>query len=411
MRSAVDRILDWHKSIDSPDLPRKLEKMLDSPFRFFRGTYFLYTQDLDDDFRRPKALDVTGRIIGDLHSENYGTYRSVSGDVVYDINDFDESTGAPFEYDVRRLAISLILGAIENKHRIGDGINAAEAAIRAWLEGLHRWSRTSREEFTKIDAGHAACKLLGRAGIVSRVDFLKTVAEPAPHHSFAIRESKDFPTATEKETRRISEAAPFFFDHCTAPKTAHLSRYKLLHVSRRVAGNGSLGRTRFALLFDNGKSKHPSWEHLRLLEWKESLDSAMDSRRPQCSKHRAESVYGAELAFQLFPKRYLGYTKVGKMEMQGREIGANDARFEHKDFKDLAAFERAAGMFGEILARCHLLGTPRPGARAIPAQVAKRADRYVNSILRFAAFYADQVYSDHDELVRRKDEVQEAWKR
>ena len=161
MRSAVDLILRWHRSVDKPDLPHKLEKISLSPFGFFRGTFFLFTHDLADDFRKPKPIDATGLVIGDLHTENYGTFRSVTGDIVYDINDFDESTTSYYEYDVRRLAVSLILAAIENKHRLGDGLNAAESAIRAWYESLALWSKFRRKQF---EAALANMKKIAEAG-------------------------------------------------------------------------------------------------------------------------------------------------------------------------------------------------------------------------------------------------------
>jgi uncharacterized protein (DUF2252 family) len=71
MRSAVDALLKWHASIESPDLPRKLAKLLESEFRFFRGTFFLYADDLrkkrfSELFRA--GLHAEGVIIGDVHS-------------------------------------------------------------------------------------------------------------------------------------------------------------------------------------------------------------------------------------------------------------------------------------------------------------------------------------------------------
>ena len=411
MRSAVDAILQWHKTVRSPDLPRKLEKMSETAFRFFRGTFFLYAQDLKGEFGRVKPLAESGRIVGDLHTENYGTFRAVTGDVVYDINDFDETTVAPYEYDVRRLAVGLVLAAEENGHRFGDGLNAAEFAIRAWIDSLHRWYGVSRKKFASIEATHPARQLLGSARIADRVEFLKTLVVQDEGYGFVIRPSKEFSDVSKEEKRRIAEAVPFFFQHCTAPKAAQLVKYKLLHVMHRVAGNGSLGRVRYALLFDNGRAKHPGWEHLRLIEWKQSLDSALDASRPEAGRKRAENVYAAETAFQLFPKRYLGHTRIGKMPMQGREIGANDARFKHADFQELEAFDSAATMFGQILARNHLLGArPSDAPGAIPARIGERLDRYVNSVLRFAASYSDQVCTDHDELKRRQGEVAKAWK-
>src|SRR6185295_18674321 len=100
VRSAVDAILKWHHPFHSPDLAVKLQKLTATPFRFFRGTYFLYTSDLAGPFRDPSPIEDRGRVVGDLHTENYGSFRSLSGDIVYDINDFDETTIGYYELDV-----------------------------------------------------------------------------------------------------------------------------------------------------------------------------------------------------------------------------------------------------------------------------------------------------------------------
>lgn len=410
MRSAVDSILKWHKAIHSPDLAHKLDKLTGSPFRFFRGTFFLYCQDLAGPFRKPKPLTAAGPMIGDLHTENYGTFRSVTGDIVYDINDFDETTESYYDYDIRRLAVSIILGALENGHSLGDGVNTAEAAVRSWLDGLRRRARLPRQRLIRSDIEGPAQRLLGRAGEASRVKFLRSIAEPDSELGFRITPSAEFPSATPEEAARIEESFPFFLEHCAAPRVARLARYRLVHVARRVAGNGSLGRARFALLIDNGKAKQPGWEQLRLVEFKQALDSSLDSARPRCKPRRARDVYRAALAFQAFPKRYLGYTKAAGMALQAREIGSNDARFKHTDFTDMARFEEACGMFGQILARCHLLAAPQEGPRAIPKLVRSREDRYVRSVLEFAVAYAGQVHADYDELKRRAGELATAWK-
>ena len=163
------------------------------------------------------------------------------------------------------------------------------------------------------------------------------------------------------------------------------------------------------ILLDKSPKK-PSYGSLRLIEWKQSLASALVSPKPKFPKGRAKEVFEATMACQLFPKRYLGHTRMLDMPMQAREIGANDSRFSAKDFRELDRFMKAAGVFGSILARCHLLGSPSGvGPRAIPKLVAASEDRYVNGLLAFAAAYASQVGADFEELTARREEVHQAW--
>ncbi|MCC6363599.1 MAG: DUF2252 family protein [Bryobacterales bacterium] len=411
MRSAVEAILKWHRRMHSPDLSVKLGKISESPFRFYRGTYFLFTADISTGpYRRPAPLAVRGPVVGDVHTENYGCFRSISGDIVYDINDFDETAVSNYEWDVRRLAVSLLLGALENGHRLGDGVNAAEAAIRGWLDGLQRWARLGRKEFAELPERRQVRELLLTSQEKSRVNFLEGLTEESAQGRFTLRLEGGLHAVSSKERKSAMNALPYFLRHCLTPAGAHPERYRLCDIAARTAGNGSLGRLRYALLLDKAKTKTPSLSTLRLIEWKQALDSALDSPFPHAGKGRAKAVYQATKRFQLIPKRYLGYTVMDGVPMQARELGSNDARFSHKEFVVMERFNRAAALFGGLLARCHLLAAVSGGGpRSIPRSVAGFCDRFVNGILHFAVSYADQVHADFEELRRRREEVQRAW--
>jgi len=328
---------------------------------------------------------------------------------VYDINDFDDTGEGLYEFDVRRLAVSLMLAALENHHRLGDGVNAAEAAVGSWLHALRHWAGCGRREFAELEQQQHVRQLLAFAGDRSRPEFLATLAAQSAGDRFAFQRSRDFREIPARERTAIEAAVPDFLTHCLAPNNADARQYRLEDVTARLAGTGSLGRQRYALLFDKG-GPEKSFETLRLIEWKQALDSALDEPIPAVSKARARNVYSATVAFQLFPKRYLGYTRVAGKPFQAREIGSNDERFSHARFREIERFTQAAVLFGGILARAHLLGSKaRTGPREIPRLVGDREDRFVNGILTFACDYTGQVYADTEELKQREDEVRQKW--
>ncbi len=409
MRSAVNALLRWHKDFRSPDLMRKLKKMRDTPFGFFRGAYFLYAADTTKGPFRYEPLDAVGPMVGDIHSENYGAFRAVTNEIVYDINDFDDTAVSAYEHDVRRIAVSLILAAGENHHRLGDGLNAAEACVRGWLHALRHWSEHKRPHFAEIEQHSHVRELLASAEEVNRVEFLRGVAAQVGPSQFAFRHDKSYRPVDAEVRARVEKALPAFLEHCLAPKDAKPREYRLQDVAARTSGTGSLGRLRLALLLDKGQGE-ADWPALRLVEWKESLDAALDVAKPESSKGRARQVFEATARFQLYPKRYLGYARFQGMPVQGREIGANDQRFSHAHFSDLERFTQAAVLFGGILARAHLLGSPgKGGPRKVPKLVGAREDAWVNGVLSFAAGYASQVQADWEELDTRKGEVEKAW--
>src|SRR6185312_14555898 len=115
-------------------LRRKLEALAGSPFQFFRGTFHLMAWDLFKD-RVPLAAPASpeGLIVGDLHLENFGIYRGASGDLVFDVNDFDDVGRGPLDLDLKRLCTSALL--LPGLAR-GVRSTAAKAIARGWAEEL-----------------------------------------------------------------------------------------------------------------------------------------------------------------------------------------------------------------------------------------------------------------------------------
>lgn len=412
MLSTVDALIRWHRPLVSaalePDLARKIEKLTANPFSFFRATYFLFAAALP---QFDLFLRDAGPIVGDIHTENFGTFRSVTGQIVYDVNDFDETTESAYEYDIRRLAVSLMLAARENGHRLGDGINCAEAAVRGWIEALSLWRHFNRRQFERMPDPPELRQLLADAKEVSRAEFLQKIAAEAAPGLFVFRRGADYPPAPDAERETAIRALPFFLKHCLAPAKADPRRYRFQDVARRIAGAGSLGRHRYAVLLGKADKKQETYSSLRLIEWKQAFDSGLDSKRPSGGKGRARAIFEASCAFQLFPKRYLGYTRMAAFGMQAREIGANDRRFSHKDFQQLPRLHNAAGLFGRILARCHLLGSlHQQGPRQIPAHLHGREDRFVTHVLRFAADCAEQIDASFEEVTAQRGKLEKAWR-
>jgi uncharacterized protein (DUF2252 family) len=107
---------------------------------------------------------VRGPIVGDLHTENFGAFRALTGDIVYDINDFDEASRGSYEIDLRRVVTSILLAALGRGHSRGVGVQAAECAARSYLETLGRLEEIrDRKKFEKLSETTEILKLLHKA--------------------------------------------------------------------------------------------------------------------------------------------------------------------------------------------------------------------------------------------------------
>src|SRR5260370_1367585 len=145
-RDPIDEIISYNKPLLQHEVPReddgkdltrqalqrKIEALANSTFQFFRGTFHLMAWDLLLD-RVPGAETMTheGLIVGDLHVENFGIYRGQSGELCFDVNDFDDVGSGPLDLDLKRLCTSAMLlpGLTE-----GVRVNAARGIALAWAE-------------------------------------------------------------------------------------------------------------------------------------------------------------------------------------------------------------------------------------------------------------------------------------
>jgi uncharacterized protein (DUF2252 family) len=386
--------------------------MSTSPFAFFRGTFHLFARDiLAGPFRKRPCLAPSGQIVGDLHTENFGTFRAITREIVYDINDFDETTLGPYEFDLRRLSTSLLLASMDNGHSLGEGAVAAESCIRGYLDALVRLGKLkTRTDFEQLKDRHDVRNVLASAGERSRTEMMEKIAVESAPGRFVFRSSQNYLPATAKERQKIVAALPAYLTTCLAPQGADPQKYTFQDAAFRIAGCGSLGRTRYAVLLGKGQ-REESFETLRLIEWKDSLNSSLDSDKPTQSKNRARRVTAAAVGFQLFPKRYLGYAELDGRPMQAREIGANDRRFQPKEFSDPERLRHAARIFGEITARDHLLETlgktgPREIVELLHGAV---GERWVKRMVAFAVAYADRTLDDFGEFCSQKDEIAREW--
>ena len=411
IRSAVEQILSFNRAFPPEQLDGKLEKLTTSPFTLFRAAFHLFSRDLNGWCRDWPLSEVTGPIVGDLHTENFGIFRAITGEIVYDVSDFDESTKGSYDIDLRRLTTSILLAALDNGHSFGDGVRAAELAARSYFETLGRLGEIrNRQKLEDLSLSAEIVSLFRKAAEKSRAEFIKKMANEIAPGRFAFRHTERMLPVGDKVLEKAKAVIPSFLAHVLAPPKARPTEYTFQDIAFRFAGAGSLGRARYALLFGKGIKKQEDWTTLRLIEWKQSLDSALDSREPRSSNGRAQQVFEFARAFQLFPKRYLGFVTMDGQPMQTKEIGANDARFNPKSMQDTQHFQRAAQIFGNITARAHLLGSiGQPGPRVM-VQKFKPVDRFVHKLLSFAVAYADRTFEDFDEVIRRKAEIAQSWR-
>ncbi len=236
--------------IDEPrTLERKTRRLAASAHGFLRGSAPLFYEILA---RRPDLAhgpDGVGWIVGDMHMENVGAYRTDDDSVVFDLNDFDDACEGPWQLDVLRLTTSVLLASASFEAPGHDAIDFAHQAVRAHVAAAFDGARLLPESCEPI------ADLVEQCRSRKRDDFLDSVTETVFGRLRIKRNKRTFdgipedvaaaPHLLASYVRSLAEHAP-----------AHAERWRVADVATRLAGNGSLGRKRLWVLVFDGAGFH-----------------------------------------------------------------------------------------------------------------------------------------------------------
>jgi uncharacterized protein (DUF2252 family) len=422
MRDPITEFMNYNRSFArrNPELLRlKVARMADSPFSFFRGTFHLYARDVIDRLYGAMPL-LSGEgaeleLVGDLHSENYGTYKAEDGVVHYDINDFDETTHGRLDLDVCRLATSLFLAARDCNSSVADAVQVTLAGLQTYSDSVRRFLKKGRTGEFDLKEGTATeyppvAHLIDQSAAVKRPEFIGKITEVANGRRRLIRSLRYF-NLPENEVQQAQRLLDDYRKRMPEPPTKDF--YEVEDVCGRVSGVGSMGRFRYvALVAGKGKKEARNV----LLELKEARPSAYDLYRnretsPDAFKERAKKVIAVQKESQAASSPYLGFAVDDAMSFQVRELGPNDARLDFKELKGRPNLELAARAQAGILARTHARAAGRAVGPVNPLAELNDADVFEQRVLAFALFYADQVRRDWGRFVGQRQELEncEKW--
>jgi uncharacterized protein (DUF2252 family) len=407
---------NWRPEYDRPDpidlvmasnqgrvpelIPLRLARMAASPFAFLRGAAVVMAWDLS---RTPRmGLNVV--IDGDCHVDNFGLFGTPQGQVILDLNDFDETTIGPWEWDIKRLAASVNLSGRANglsrkqRRRAALALVAGYRAAMAQLRGLpvlELWNRhTVPEQMDegemKLDKKSAAIitKSVERALASTNETLLQSAAALGPD-GWRIKLDPPITTAVSPSLRSRIIAALHGYIETLAPERQYMiRRYHVVDIVRRVVGVGSVGlRAYLILLIGNGPDDG------LFLQMKEAAAPAAEPYLPVLPKpYKQEGqrvVYGQRL-LQAAGDPLLGWTTMEKRPFYVRQM---------KNFKGAIPTEWLTGQpfnvfaagYGALLARAHA----RVGDAAVISGYCGGSDTLDKAIADWAEAYGDQTEKDH----------------
>ena len=381
MLDAVEEIRAFNAGRDPERLVLKFRNMRSDPFVFLRATCHLF-------YRRLPELPDSPAVwcCGDLHLQNFGSYKGDNRLVYFDLNDFDEGALAPAHWELVRFLTSVHAGAPSL------GVKRREAAalcgdfLDAYRERLVAGKALWVERDTASGLVH---QLLDGLRKRERAAFLdgRTVRK-GKKRLIRLDNGKALPV-TEKQRERIAQ-----FMAGVARTRDDPAFYEVLDVARRIAGNGSLGVDRFVILV---RGKGPPDGHY-LLDLKEALPSALLPvlKTPQPAwKSEAARVVAVQRRMQAVSMAFLLPERLGKRAYLLRELQPTEDRVTLDAARSgLPALREAVATMGHIVASAQLRSSGRDGSAIADQLIEFGAARWRKSLLAAAEASAKQLRAD-----------------
>ena len=384
-----------------PDLvPVRMGRMIESPFAFFRGAAAVMAFDLS-------STPVTGievHACGDAHLSNFGLFASPERTLLFDVNDFDETLPAPWEWDVKRLAASATVAARQNGFDRAGTTEITRAGVCSYRERMAEFARMSALEvyYSRVEAEYAlSLSKTAGPGVKRQLEKVKTHTSARVISKLTVASADGVPRIIDQppilshsQELRSTELVQRVFEayRSTLRNDVQLllQRFRLVDVARKVVGVGSVGtRCYIALLLDGDDSP-------LFLQFKEAGPSVLEPYWKQAgvTRHGLRVVEGQRI-MQADSDIFLGWA--------GDDEGHD---FYVRQFKDMkgsvevpklsaAELREYLELCGWTLARAHA----QSGLAREISEYLGSGEQFDEAVAAFASRYADQNSADYESLV------------
>jgi uncharacterized protein (DUF2252 family) len=402
-------ILEESNKTRIPQLvPIRFGRMSMSAFAFYRGTADIMAYDL----AKTPVSGIQAQICGDAHLSNFGVFASPERRQVFDVNDFDETLAGPWEWDVKRLAASVVIGGRQNGYTAQESRQAVMRCMQRYRESMQQFALMNHldvwyyhldvESILAMARGMAGAKELQkrveraseRASKRTRIETFPKLAE-AVNGQYRIKDEPPLiyhydPLDTSKDnldTGEWREMVKEYLANLPEERRMIIFRYRSLDVAQKVVGVGSVG-TRCAIVLCLGGAEGDDPLFMQIKEAGASVLEPYLGASPY--KNHGERVVVGQRMIQAASDIFLGWSTFNGRDYYARQL--RDMKFSAEvEGMDPVLFTAYVEICAATLARAH-------ARTSDPAQIGGylgSKDTFDRAIASFAESYADQAERDH----------------
>jgi uncharacterized protein (DUF2252 family) len=393
-------------------VPIRYERMLASPFAFFRGGAAIMAGDL----ATTPTVGIGAQLCGDAHLSNFGVFSAPDRRLVFDCNDFDETCRGPFEWDVKRLAASVVIAGRERGFTAKEQGKAVRQAVGSYRRSMRRFAgmRTLDVWYARLDVEPALAALRSqvderRFRRVERdlakargKDSMRALRKLTHEVDGELRIAPDPPLITPLEEltddadaeSRLRLVLDAYRESLTDDRRHLIGAYRYVHAARKVVGVGSVGTRAWIVLLLGKDGNDPLF-----LQAKEAGASVLEPYvgASPYRNHGRRVVEGQRL-MQAAGDAFLGWVATKGIDDEHRCFyvrqlwdGKGSVEVERMSPRGLAIY---SSLCGEALARAHA----RSGECMAIASYLGKGDAFDKAVGRFAEAYADQNERDYQRV-------------
>ena len=401
-------ILEDQAKTRLPDLvPIRYARMLTSPFAFLRGAAAVMAADLN---ANGETTGITVQACGDMHVANFGVFASAERNLIFGINDFDETFPGPWEWDLKRLVASIVasgrfLGADKDlcRESVIEAVSTYRKKMKdyAYMGNMELWYSTinAKDVLKAVNPStrKAADRIMSKARQRTHMQVLGKMTDLVDdkyrlkvNAPFIVRETHT------QAGRPIEEALGMllesYFKSLAHDRKTLLKHYRIVDVARKIVGVGSVGTRCWIIFLTGNNSNDPLF-----LQVKEAQPSVLDPylKESRHTYHGRRVVEGQRL-IQGAPDIFLGWGELDGIHFYVRQLRdmKGGVEFDPKTVK-IENLPQYSSLCAWALALAHA----KSGDAAMIAGYAGNSDELDEAMVNFAFAYADQTEKDFDALV------------
>jgi uncharacterized protein (DUF2252 family) len=392
----------WHliQALDrqriSNILPQKYAKLRKNAFTFFRGTCHLFYQDLPTSLTTLPAPVVW--ICGDLHLENFGTYKGNDRQIYFGINDFDEGALAPCTWDITRLITSILLAVDNLNLDRSTGKKLANIYLNSYANTL---AIGSIKSIVEANAQGIVGSLLKDLRKRKRSELLNERTKLIKGRRQLKFNNEKILTITPEKYTQIAKSIEGW-----AKTQANPDFFEVLDIGFRVAGTGSLGVDRYLILVAGKGSPDTNY----LIDFKEQPISVLQpylSKQPQW-QNQALRVMTVQQLVQSAPPALSAAIEFNNCSYLLRELQPTQDKIALKaGIVDLSQLEKLIDTMAQTTAFAHLHGSGKSGAAIAQDSIdfGHNLD-WQQEVLTYASNYARQVELDYQDFCKLTQDLE-----